>query len=106
MVKIDIDMPHDCATCWVRKNLGCKIANASGWLNSRRDEGCPLIDDNIVTCKECYFGLKEDNLDGLRWCYKRYKYVRDDELCKQAKRGIFDYDEWSKEHERSTLDRC
>lgn len=42
MVRLDIDMPHDCYSCWVRKNLGCKIANASGWLNSRRDEDCPL----------------------------------------------------------------
>lgn len=42
MVQIDIQMPSDCYSCWVRKNMGCKIANNSGWLNNKRDDNCPL----------------------------------------------------------------
>ncbi|MBO6093402.1 MAG: hypothetical protein J6P40_07260 [Oscillospiraceae bacterium] len=42
MVQIDIDMPTDCASCWIRRNMGCRIANESGWLNNKRDENCPL----------------------------------------------------------------
>jgi len=42
MVQIDIQMPSDCYSCWVRKNIGCKIANDSGWLNNKRDDNCPL----------------------------------------------------------------
>ena len=42
MIQIDIDMPTDCFSCWVRQNMGCKIANESGWLNNRRDEKCTL----------------------------------------------------------------
>lgn len=42
MVQIDIQMPSDCYSCWVRKNMGCKIANESGWLNNKRDDNCPL----------------------------------------------------------------
>lgn len=42
MVQIDIQMPSDCYSCWVRKNMGCKIANDSGWLNNKRDDNCPL----------------------------------------------------------------
>ena len=42
MIQIDIDMPTDCASCWIRQNMGCKIANESGWLNNRRDDKCPL----------------------------------------------------------------
>ena len=52
MVRIDIDMPHDCASCWIRLNMGCKIANASGWLNSRRDENCPLRES---LCNKCEY---------------------------------------------------
>ena len=42
MVKINIEMPTDCASCQLRKIMGCKIANASGWLNNKRDDNCPL----------------------------------------------------------------
>ena len=57
MIQIDIDMPTDCASCWIRQNMGCKIANKSGWLNNRRDDNCPLkeqepLEPKIVE-KEC-----------------------------------------------------
>lgn len=42
MIQIDIDMPTDCFSCWIRQNMGCKIANESGWLINRRDDKCPL----------------------------------------------------------------
>lgn len=96
MVRIDIDMPHDCYTCWIRQNMGCKIANASGWLNSRRDEDCPLLDDNIVTCDKCKYGSKEDFCEGRRWCWKHYDYVVDRRGCIYGERGVFNYDEWCK----------
>ena len=49
MVQIDIEMPTDCYSCWIRKNMGCRIANESGWLNNKRDENCPLKEssDNV-----------------------------------------------------------
>lgn len=48
MVMIDIDMPTDCSSCWVRQNMGCKIANESGWLNNKRDDRCPLKEQEAV----------------------------------------------------------
>ena len=48
MVQIDIQMPSDCYSCWVRKNIGCKIANDSGWLNNKRDDNCPLKEQEAV----------------------------------------------------------
>ena len=48
MVQIDIQMPSDCYSCWVRKNMGCKIANDSGWLNNKRDDNCPLKEQEPV----------------------------------------------------------
>lgn len=66
MVQIDIQMPSDCYSCWVRKNMGCKIANDSGWLNNKRDDNCPLKeqkttfekDGHHVRCLNC----------GEYWC--------------------------------------
>ena len=54
MVKIDIDMPKSCADCTIRKNIGCRIANESGWLNNRRDERCFLKSDDpqVLTLRE------------------------------------------------------
>lgn len=52
MVMIDISMPTDCVSCWIRQNMGCKIANNSGWLNNKRDENCPLKE--VTRCKDCY----------------------------------------------------
>ena len=51
MVQIDIQMPSDCYSCWVRKNMGCKIANDSGWLNNKRDDNCPLKEKKAVEQK-------------------------------------------------------
>jgi hypothetical protein len=51
LIMMNLEMPTDCYSCMVRKLFGCKIANASGWLNNRRDEGCPLIE--LVQCKNC-----------------------------------------------------
>ena len=48
MIQIDIDMPTDCASCWIRQNMGCKIANESGWLNNRRDDRCLLKEQEPV----------------------------------------------------------
>ena len=48
MIQIDIDMPTDCASCWIRQNMGCKIANESGWLNNRRDDKCPLKEQETL----------------------------------------------------------
>ena len=42
MIMINLEMPTDCYSCKVRKLLGCRIANESGWLNNRRDDKCPL----------------------------------------------------------------
>ena len=62
MIQIDIDMPTDCASCWIRQNMGCKIANASGWLNNRRDDKCPLKEQEaVVRCKDCLYCVKEPN---------------------------------------------
>ena len=48
MVQIDIQMPSDCYSCWVRKNMGCKIANDSGWMNNKRDNNCPLKEQEAI----------------------------------------------------------
>ncbi len=43
MIVIDKPTPTDCTSCWILKNMGCRIANASGWLNDRRAENCPIV---------------------------------------------------------------
>lgn len=56
MVTIDIEMPKSCFDCWILKNMGCRIANNSGWLNNRRDKKCPLKEiknDNKEEKKSC-----------------------------------------------------
>lgn len=43
MIKIDLpEMPTNCFDCWIRRNMGCKFANESGWLIDERDSRCPL----------------------------------------------------------------
>ena len=42
MIQIDMEMPKNCYECRIRLVMGCQIANASGWLNNRRDKMCPL----------------------------------------------------------------
>lgn len=56
MVKIDIDMPKSCSDCTIRKIMGCRIANESGWLSNRRDERCLLKSDEprVMTLDEIY----------------------------------------------------
>ena len=44
MIQINMEMPKNCCGCWIRLAMGCQIANASGWLNNRRDKMCPLIE--------------------------------------------------------------
>ena len=62
MIQIDIDMPTDCVSCWIRQNMGCKIANESGWLNNRRDDKCPLKEQKeVVRCKDCKWWDKKDD---------------------------------------------
>ena len=51
MITIDMKIPTDCNSCLIRKIMGCKISNESGWLNNRRDERCLLKD--VVRCKDC-----------------------------------------------------
>ena len=51
MITIDMKMPTDCSSCLIRKIMGCKIANESGWLNNRRDERCLLKE--VVRCEDC-----------------------------------------------------
>ena len=51
MVKIDIEMPTNCATCRLKHNIGCNIANSNGWNNKERDVRCPL--KSLVQCKDC-----------------------------------------------------
>ena len=46
MITLNIEMPTNCYSCWVRKNLGCKIANESGWRMDKRDENCPFGEYN------------------------------------------------------------
>ena len=53
MITIDMKMPTDCNSCLIRKIMGCKIANESGWLNNRRDERCLLKE--VVRCKDCLY---------------------------------------------------
>ena len=42
MIYIDVQMPTNCYDCWIRQNMGCRIANDSGWLNDRRADNCPI----------------------------------------------------------------
>lgn len=42
MIYIDAQMPTNCYDCWIRQNMGCRIANDSGWLNDRRADNCPI----------------------------------------------------------------
>ena len=53
MITIDMKMPTDCNSCLIRKIMGCKIANESGWLSNRRDERCLLKE--VVRCKDCEY---------------------------------------------------
>ena len=59
MITIDMKMPNDCNSCLIRKIMGCKIANESGWLNNRRDERCLLKE--VVRCKDCKHRDPEDH---------------------------------------------
>ena len=69
MITIDMKMPTDCNSCLIRKIMGCKIANESGWLNNRRDERCLLKE--VVRCKDCKHRDPEDGKcdsgHGIQW---------------------------------------
>lgn len=54
MIQIDMQMPSNCYDCWLRKNLGCRIANNNGWLNIKRDDNCPLQaqEPRVMTLEE------------------------------------------------------
>lgn len=73
MIQIDIDMPTDCASCWIRQNMGCKIANESGWLNNRWDDKCPLkeqepkpVGKEWNECPSC--GKTLDRIHDMHYC--------------------------------------
>ena len=54
MIQIDVQMPSNCYDCWIRKNLGCRIANDNGWLNNKRSDDCPLKaqEPRVMTLEE------------------------------------------------------
>lgn len=75
MVWIDMPIPTNCYDCWIRQNMGCRIANESGWLNNRRDEKCPINSYESRTnegIKDAIFALQhphdcnEDDVDIAR----------------------------------------
>lgn len=70
MIRIDIDMPNDCASCWIRQNIGCKIANESGWLNNKRDDKCPLEEQPTIEAEPVRHGhwIEKDWDDGDYVC--------------------------------------
>lgn len=37
-----MEMPISCYGCEIRIKCGCKVANASGWLNNKIDNKCPF----------------------------------------------------------------
>lgn len=37
-----MEMPKSCWACEIRIKCGCKVANASGWLNNKIDDHCPF----------------------------------------------------------------
>lgn len=55
MIQINMPMPSNCYDCWIRQNMGCRIANDSGWFNDRRDDNCPLIalEPHYPICERC-----------------------------------------------------
>lgn len=83
MVQIDIQMPSDCYSCWVRKNMGCKIANDSGWLNNKRDDNCPLKEQDAVNpierngfyyCGSCRYALMTNHQKYCSDCGRKVKW--------------------------------
>ena len=61
MIQIDMEMPTNCYDCWIRKKLGCRIANGNGWLNNKRDDDCPLKED--INCEKRHH--YDDDLEPL-----------------------------------------
>ena len=67
MLIIDAPVPESCTSCWIFKNMGCRIANASGWLTDRRDENCPIVtEDELVKVikeetKRLFINLERSN---------------------------------------------
>lgn len=84
MITIDMKMPTDCNSCLIRKIMGCKIANESGWLGNRRDERCLLKE--VVRCKDCKHRDPEDGKcdsgHGIQWQLPR----QDDWFCADGER--------------------
>lgn len=91
MITIDMKMPTDCNSCLIRKIMGCKIANESGWLNNRRDERCLLKE--VVRCKDCKhrptqpkaFGA-EINGQWCYWCEHLKSWKQDDWFCADGRK--------------------
>ena len=44
MIVINEALPGNCVDCWIRQNLGCRVANAAGWPNNKRANNCPIVD--------------------------------------------------------------
>ena len=83
MIYIDVQMPANCYDCWIRQNMGCRIANDSGWLNDRRDNNCPLkaqepvepvYELGITRCGQCNHEI--DKYGGDNYCPQCGKAVK------------------------------
>ena len=83
MIMIDMKMPTDCNSCLIRKIMGCKIANESGWLNNRRDERCLLKE--VVRCKDCKH-YDEDENSRLGTCLENGVCSTQDWFCADGER--------------------
>ena len=44
-----MEMPKSCSDCEIRIKCGCRIANASGWLNNKIDDHCPFAFAEVPT---------------------------------------------------------
>ena len=55
MIYIDAQMPTNCYDCWIRQNMGCSIADDSGWPIDRRADNCPIQaqEPHVMTLEEC-----------------------------------------------------
>jgi hypothetical protein len=54
MIYIDAQMPTNCYDCWIRQNMGCSIADDSGWPIDRRADNCPIQaqEPHVMTLEE------------------------------------------------------
>lgn len=46
MVTMRFEKPNNCYECEIRRTIGCYIGNANGWLTTKKDDNCPVIDED------------------------------------------------------------